>query len=118
MADALTWLRRVSLQVQALALGVDALYDRSSHQPRLDRQALSELLFAVAGLVPQQVGEVEERLADLRTRLAATLADATRDGVAVANVLDSVSLLGRLEHLVLELTDTSVVPPLVRTAAS
>jgi hypothetical protein len=118
MADALTWLRRVSLQVQALALGVDALYDRSSHQPRLDRQALSELLFAVAGLVPQQVGEVEERLADLRTRLAATLVDATRDGVAVANVLDSVSLLGRLEHLVLELTDTSVVPPLVRTAAS
>ena len=44
LADALTWLRRVSLQVQALVLGIDALYDRPSHQPRLDRQTLSDLL--------------------------------------------------------------------------
>ena len=110
LADVLAWLRRLSLQVQALALGVDALYDRASHQPRLDRQTLSELLFAVAGLVPDQTVAEDESAVDLRRTLANILGQATEDEASVARVLDSVSLLGRVDHLVVELTDPSVVP--------
>ena len=118
LADALTWLRRVSLQVQALALGIDALYDRPSHQPRLDRQTLSDLLFAVAGLVPDETATEDESVVDLRRTLARTLAKATEDQASVASVLDSVSLLGRVDHLVVELTDPAVVPPAMRRHAS
>ena len=124
LAEVLTWLRRVSLQVQAIALGVDALYDRASHQPRLDRQTLGGLLLAVAGLVPdrsgaqetgaQETGAEERSVVDLRQILARTLGDATEDETSVAGVLDSVSLLGRLDHLVVELTDPSVVPSAMR----
>ena len=91
LADALTWLRRVSLQVQALALGVDALYDRLSHQPRLDRQTLGELLSAVAGLVPAETATEDESVVDLRRTLARTLSVATDDEASVASVLDSVT---------------------------
>ena len=52
LADVLPWCRRLSLQVEALALGVDALYDRSVHEPRVDRLTLSGLLFDAAALVP------------------------------------------------------------------
>ena len=114
LADALTWLRRVSLQVQALVLGIDALYDRPSHQPRLDRHILSDLLLAVAGLVPGGTAAEDESVVDLRQTLAGTLAKATADQVSVASVLDSVSLLGRVDHLVVELTDSAVVPPAMR----
>ena len=111
LADVLPWCRRLSLQVEALALGVDALYDRSSHQPRVDRLTLSELLFDAAGLVPDQATEpVLEAAADLQSRLGETLRDATSHQTSVAMVLDSVSLLGRLDHIVLELTDPSMVP--------
>ena len=118
LADALTWLRRVSLQVQALALGVDALYDRPSHQPRLDRRTLSDLLLAVAGLVPDETPTEDESVVDLRRTLARALAEATDDQVSVASVLDSVSLLGRVDHLVVELTDPAVVPPAMRRHGS
>ena len=100
LADALTWLRRVSLQVQALALGVDALYDRPSHQPRLDRQTLSDLVLALAALVPAETTTEDGSVVDLRLTLARALAEATDDQVTVASVLDSVSLLGRVDHLV------------------
>ena len=121
LAEVLAWLRRVSLQVQALALGVDALYDRASHQPRLDRQTLGELLGAVAALVPDRTaadGAEGESVGDLRRVLARTLAEATEDETTVAGVLDSVSLLGRLDHLVVELTDPVLVPSALRAGRS
>ena len=117
LADVLAWLRRVSLQVQAVALGVDALYDRASHQPRLDRQTLSELLFAVAGLVPDQTTADDAAALDLRHTLARALGQATDEEPSVASVLDSVSLIGRIDHLVVELTDSLVVPPVMRREA-
>ena len=118
LADALTWLRRVSLQVQAIALGIDALYDRSSHLPRLDRRTLSDLLFAVAGLVPDETQAEDQSVVDLRRMLARALAEDTKGQVSVASVLDSVSLLGRVDHLVVELTDPAVVPPAMRRHGS
>ena len=111
LADVLPWCRRLSLQVEALALGVDALYDRSVHEPRVDRLTLSGLLFDAAALVPDQSTEpVPEAAAAFRTRLGETLRDATSHETSVAMVLDSVSLLGRLDHIVVELTDPSTVP--------
>ena len=53
-------------------------------------------------------------MVDLRQILARTLGEATEDETSVAGVLDSVSLLGRLDHLVVELTDPSVVPAAMR----
>jgi hypothetical protein len=47
---------------------------------------------------------------DFRSRLGETLRNATSHQTSVATVLDSVSLLGRLDHIVLELTDPSQVP--------
>ena len=111
LADVLPWCRRLSLQVEALALGVDALYDRSSHQPRVDRLILSRLLFDAAALVPDQstAPDLEAAVA-LQATLGETLRDATDHQASVARVLDSVSLLGRLDHIVVELTDASMVP--------
>jgi hypothetical protein len=100
LADVLPWCRRLSLQVEARALGVDALYDRSSHQPRVHRLTLSELLFDAAALVPDRSTEpVPEAAADFQSRLGETLRDATSHETSVAMVLDSVSLLGRLDHI-------------------
>ena len=111
LADVLPWCRRLSLRVEALALGVDALYDRSVHEPRVDRLTLSELLFDASALVPDQSTEpVPEAAAAFRTRLGETLRGATSHETSVAMVLDSVSLLGRLDHIVVELTDPSTVP--------
>ena len=111
LADVLPWCRRLSLQAQGIGLGVDALYDRASHQPRLDRRVLSQLLYAAAVLVPDRSTEPDPTgVGDLRTTLGKTLRDATADQASVALVLDSVSLLGRLEHLIVELTDATVVP--------
>jgi hypothetical protein len=112
-ADVLGWLRRVSLQVQAVALGVDALYDRAAHQPRVDGGTLSRLLFAVAEVVPNPGAAGGDVVADLRLSVAATIRQATADEESVASVLDSVSLLGRVDHLVVELTDLAIVPSAV-----
>ena len=99
------------LQVEALALGVDALYDRSSHQPRVDRLILSRLLFEAAVLVPDQsTAPGLEAAVAIQATLGETLRDATDRQASVASVLDSVSLLGRLDHIVVELTDVSMVP--------
>ena len=119
LADVLPWCRRLSLQVEALALGVDALYDRSAHQPRVDRLILSKLLFEAAALVPDRSTAPDlEAAAALRTTLGKTLRDATDDQESVARVLDSVSLLGRIDHIVVELTDASMVPVALGGAAS
>jgi hypothetical protein len=111
LADVLPWCRRLSLQVEALALGVDALYDRSSHQPRVDRLILSSLLFDAAALVPDRSTAPDpEAAAALQATLGETLRDATDHQASVSRVLDSVSLLGRLDHIVVELTEPSTVP--------
>ena len=101
----------LSLQVEAIALGVDALYDRATHQPRLDRAVLSQLLFATAELVPDRSAILDQTAAaELRAALGRTLGVATQDQASVAGVLDSVSLLGRLDQLAAELTDPALVP--------
>ena len=111
LADVLPWFRRLSLQVEAIALGVDALYDRATHQPRLDRAVLSRLLFATAELVPDRSAILDQTVAAKhRAALGRTLVVATQDQASVAGVLDSVSLLGRLDQLAAELTDSALVP--------
>ena len=110
LADVLPWFRRLSLEVEAIALGVDALYDRAS-QPRLDRAVLSQLLSATASIVPDRSTVLDQAAAaDLRSAVGRTLSEATEDQASVAVVLDSVSLLGRLDQLVAELTDSALVP--------
>ena len=119
LADVLPWFRRLSLHVQAIALDVDALYDRASLEPRLDRRDLSRLLLAAAALVPDPSTPSDPQpAADLRLALRRTLGETTEDEDTVAVALDSVSLLSRLDHLVVELTDTSIGPPATTAARS
>ena len=56
-------------------------------------------------------------MVDLRRTAAHALGDATEDEISVGGVLDSVSLLGRVDHPVVELTDTTGVPTAIRAPA-
>ncbi len=93
------FLVRITLQVRAVSLAVDRLYDRAGQPPALERATLTGLLRSLAGLLRDRLdgGGTDD------TRLRAALTDAvervhTVFPSAVA-VLDSVSLLGRLDQL-------------------
>ncbi len=107
LADVLPWFRRLSLQVQAIGLDVDALYDRPSLEPRLDRRVLNELLLATARLVPDRsTPQDPAAVAELRLSLRRALGVTTEDEDTVPIAVDSVSLLSRLDHLVDGFTET------------
>jgi uncharacterized membrane protein YgaE (UPF0421/DUF939 family) len=92
---------RVSLEIRVLSLTVDQLYDRPHHDPRLDRAVLSGLLRGCAELYrDRRAGaDVLDRSLALRARIAQAVGDVSRAQTDAYAVLDSVSLLGRLDQL-------------------
>jgi len=92
---------RLSLQVRVLSLTVDQLFDRSDVDPRLSRGTASYLIASTAELVRERRAgrSVGPMAAALRTRIAQSVSAITSGTEDAYAVLDSVSLLGRIEQL-------------------
>jgi hypothetical protein len=92
---------RLTLEIRVLSLTVDQLYDRPHHSQRLDRRRLAELLHRCAQVYrDRRAGhEVLGEAQALRAGIAAAVTDVMAGGPDAYAVLDSVSLLGRLEQL-------------------
>ncbi len=92
---------RLTLEVRTLSLTVDQLYDRAHHHPWLDRRVLADLLRACSAvLADHRAGlDVAAASARLRTRIAAAVAEVAAHSTDPYAVLDSVSLLGRVDQL-------------------
>jgi hypothetical protein len=97
-------LTRLTIEVRVLSLTIDQLYDRSRLAPRLSRPALAALLRQLATLSRERrAGRPVDALdRGLRAQIARDVAVVTRDESDAYAVLDSVSVLGRLEQLRLE----------------
>ncbi|MEV8515319.1 aromatic acid exporter family protein [Dactylosporangium sp. NPDC051484] len=93
------WLTRVTLQVRAISLAVDRLYDRPGPAPALDRGTLQALLAALGDLLDQRVDGVASDDTSLRAGLIAAVEQVHTVFPTALAVLDSVSLLGRLDQL-------------------
>jgi hypothetical protein len=98
------WLRRISIQSRGLGGAVDRLYDREGPTPALPSAALAGLLRDLAGLLtvvdrdgPQDADshQLDEGLAQQLTAAVG----ATTASFAAAEALDSLSILGRIDHL-------------------
>jgi citrate lyase gamma subunit len=93
--------QRLSLHVQAIALGTDELFDRPGIEPRLPRADLAEMLGLLADMIRRapvrrdDMSALDERLS---ARIAATLHDITDGRPDPTTVLESVSLLGRIDQ--------------------
>ena len=92
---------RLTLEVRTLSLTVDQLYDRPHHRPWLDRHVLAELLRGCRKLlVDHRAGlDVSARSATLRGHIADAVAQVAANSDEPYAVLDSVSLLGRVDQL-------------------
>jgi uncharacterized membrane protein YgaE (UPF0421/DUF939 family) len=102
LSDTVDWLQRVSLHVQAIALGVDELYDRGTAPlPRLPRSAMASLVRHLATMLRAGAIDADLRAASDRITAAidAALDTVTHGGPDLATVLESVSLLGRVDQL-------------------
>jgi uncharacterized membrane protein YccC len=99
--DDLGWHRRVSLQARAITLNVDQLYDRPGDAPLLRRETLADLLQRLADLLGRSLrgGSVAGASAELQEELSRALTAVTAGQPSVHGVVDSVSLLGRIEQL-------------------
>ncbi|MFC5006503.1 aromatic acid exporter family protein [Dactylosporangium cerinum] len=99
LRDEQLFLVRITLQVRGVSLATDRLYDRAGQPPALDRGTLAGLLLALAALLKDWTdgGETDD------TRLRAALITAVEQVHTVfpsaVAVLDSVSLLGRVDQL-------------------
>jgi uncharacterized membrane protein YgaE (UPF0421/DUF939 family) len=97
----------LNAQIRAISGAADRLYDRESYAPALSPSVASELLASCADLIESTDNEPEatsQLAAAAREQIAGALTEATQGGVSVTHVLESVSLLGRLELLI----DTAV----------
>ncbi|GAA0733438.1 hypothetical protein Drose_20745 [Dactylosporangium roseum] len=93
------WLVRVTLQIRAVSLAVDRLYDRPGPPPALDRPTLQALLRALADLMAVRLGGGPVDDTSLRTALTSSVDRVYRVFPTALAALDSVSLLGRLDQL-------------------
>jgi hypothetical protein len=95
------WHQRISLQVGAIALGVDELYDRPAPAPRLHRGTAAMLIGGLADLLDSDPsGEWRIKQATrLSGQVARALDEVMHGGPELAQVLESVSLLGRIDQL-------------------
>jgi uncharacterized membrane protein YccC len=109
-----TELLRITLQVRVLSLTVDQLYDRPTIEPHLPREQLAGLVRHAAELFRDR-REGKDVLASslaLRAEIAQSVQTVTAHASDAYAVLDSVSLLGRMEQLRQEITvDTSIAGP-------
>jgi hypothetical protein len=108
------WLTRTTLQVRAISLAVDRLYDRPGQPPALDRQTLRALLNGLADLMASRVagGPVDDM--SLREALIAAVERVHTVFPTALAVLDSVTLLGRLDQLRQDITGedaTALIDP-------
>jgi hypothetical protein len=93
------WLVRTTLQVRAVSLATDRLYDRPGEPPALPRGTLRALLLALAELLERRIeGETVDDTS-LRAGLIAAVEHVHTVFPTALAVLDSVSLLGRLDQL-------------------
>ena len=102
---------RITLQVRVLSLTVDQLYDRPAIEPRLPRTELARLVRHAGGLFRERRAghDVLAESMVLRAEIAGAVLSVTAQATDAYAVLDSVSLLGRVEQLRQEITvDTSV----------
>jgi hypothetical protein len=97
----LGWHRRVSLQARSITLNVDQLYDRPGPPPLLRRETLADLLQRLADLLGRHLrgGPLLDASSELQEQLSAALTAVTSGQPSVHGVVDSVSLLGRIEQL-------------------
>ncbi|MER7274138.1 aromatic acid exporter family protein [Dactylosporangium sp. NPDC000244] len=93
------WLVRVTLQVRAISLATDRLYDRPGQPPALDRATLRALINALAHLLERRIEGEEVNDTSLRAGLIAAVERVHTVFPTAIAVLDSVSLLGRLDQL-------------------
>ncbi|MGI5242349.1 FUSC family protein [Dactylosporangium sp. CA-139066] len=93
------WLVRVTLQVRAISLAVDRLYDRAGPPPALDRATLRALLTALADLMQRRCDGEPYDDDSLRAGLIAAVERVHTVFPTALAALDSVSLLGRLDQL-------------------
>ncbi|MET7401709.1 aromatic acid exporter family protein [Dactylosporangium sp. NPDC005572] len=93
------WLVRITTQVRAVSLAVDRLYDRAGHPPALDRDTLRALLTATADLLAARLAGESPDDASLRAALSAAVLRVHTVFPTALAVLDSVTLLGRLDQL-------------------
>jgi uncharacterized membrane protein YgaE (UPF0421/DUF939 family) len=104
-------LTRMTLQVRVLSLTIDQMYDRPAIAPRLPRTLLARLVRSAAQLFRDRRAGMDilaESLA-MRADIAHAVQTVTADESDAYAVLDSVSLLGRVEQLRQEITvDTSL----------
>ncbi len=106
-----TELVRMTLQIRVLSLTVDQLYDRPTVAPRLDRDILARLVRRSAELFRDRRAGADILAGSLALRadIAHAVQRVTADESDAYAVLDSVSLLGRVEQLRQEITvDTSL----------
>jgi hypothetical protein len=98
---ALGWHRRVSLQARSITLNVDQLYDRPGQPPLLRRETLADLLQRLADLLGRHLrgGPIADASGELQEELSEALTAVTAGQPSVHGVVDSVSLLGRIEQL-------------------
>lgn len=93
------WLVRITLQVRAVALAADRLYDRPGSVPALDRDTLRALLDRLGVLLGQRLDGQEVDDGPLRAELIAAAERVFTVFPTALAALDSVSLLGRLDQL-------------------
>ncbi|MET7426546.1 aromatic acid exporter family protein [Dactylosporangium sp. NPDC005555] len=93
------FLVRITLQVRAVALAVDRLYDRAGQPPALDRATLAGLLRSLAALLRDRVDGMDTGDQALRAALIGAVERTHTVFPSAVAVLDSVSLLGRLDQL-------------------
>lgn len=99
LRDDQVFLVRVTLQVRSVSLAVDRLYDRPGPPPALDRATLTGLLRGLAALLSDRLDGARPDDAALREALIAAVERVHTVFPGAVAVLDSVSLLGRLDHL-------------------
>jgi hypothetical protein len=92
---------RLTLEVRTLSLTVDQLYDRPHHHPWLDRLVLADLVRGCARILADHLAglDVTASSALLREQIAAEVGRVAAHSDDPYDVLDSVSLLGRVDQL-------------------
>ena len=100
LRDEQLFLVRITLQIRAVSLATDRLYDRAGQPPALDRQTVAELLRSLAAMLRDRLdGGGTDDDTHLRAALTGAVERVHTVFPSAVAVLDSVSLLGRLDQL-------------------
>jgi uncharacterized membrane protein YccC len=99
----LRWLSGITIQIRGLAGALDRLYDRATFEPALAPERLRTLLGEVATLLESAAAlgslHVRDDGARVREDLREALDEIAQGADGVGEVLESVSILGRIDQL-------------------